>query len=71
MKGKFKFANFKNCLEETQYENKTNHLEKHKIDVDSFFYSYKRKQKEFIKNKRLILQIQQRFNIFMFFNTFL
>ena len=33
-KRKPKFANYKNCLEPPQLENKINHLEKSKIDVD-------------------------------------
>ena len=32
-KRKLKFANYINCLEATQFENKRHHLEKHKIDV--------------------------------------
>ena len=52
--------NTKNCLEATQPENKLNHIEKNKIDTDSFFY-YKRKHKEFIRNNKLILKTQQRF----------
>ena len=35
MKRKLKFENYKNCLEATQLENKTNHLEKNQIDIDS------------------------------------
>ena len=35
MKRKPKFENYKNCLEATQLENKTNHLEKNQIDIDS------------------------------------
>ena len=35
MKRKIKFENYKNCLEATQTENKTNHLEKNQIDIDS------------------------------------
>ena len=34
-KRKLKFENYKNCLEVTQLENKINHPEKNKIDVDS------------------------------------
>ena len=30
----FKFEDSKNCLEATQLENKINHLEKSKIDID-------------------------------------
>ena len=35
IKRKHKFQNYKNCLEVSQTENKINHLEKNKIDVDS------------------------------------
>ena len=35
-KKKFKFENYKNCLEATQLENKINHIEKNKIHTDSF-----------------------------------
>ena len=35
LKRKLKFENHKNCLEVTQLENKTNHLEKYKINIDS------------------------------------
>ena len=38
---KIKFQNYKNCLEATQFENKTNHLEKNKIDTNSFFVTKK------------------------------
>ena len=41
MKRKFKFQDYKNCLEAAQIENEINHLEKNIIDVDSL--------KEFIK----------------------
>ena len=44
---------YKHCLEAAQIENKVNHLEKNKFYVDS--------PKEFIKNNRLMLKIQQRF----------
>ena len=50
IKGKLKFENYKNCLEETQLENKINHLENNKIYKDSFF-RYKRKDEEFLRNK--------------------
>ena len=42
IKTKLKFQDYKNCLEAAQIENKINHLEKNKIDVDSL--------KKFIKN---------------------
>ena len=35
IKRKLKFENNKNCFEATQRENKINHLEKNKIDIDS------------------------------------
>ena len=56
IKRKIKFANYINCLEATQHENKINHLEK-KIDIDSV----KKSHKEFVKNNKLILKTQQRF----------
>ena len=34
-KRKFKFENYKNCLEATKLENKTKYLEKNKINIDS------------------------------------
>ena len=33
IKWKSLFENYKNCLEATQLESKTNHLEKNKIDI--------------------------------------
>ena len=36
LKKNLKFQNYKNCLEAAQIENEINHLEKNKIDVDSF-----------------------------------
>ena len=35
IKRKLKFENYKNCFEATNFENKTNHLEKRKIKIDS------------------------------------
>ena len=35
LKHKTKFENYKSCLEASQLENKINHLEKNKIDIDS------------------------------------
>ena len=52
IKRKLKFENYKNCSEVTQLENKINHLGKNKIDIDSI--------KEFIKNNKSLLKIQQR-----------
>ena len=58
MKGKLKFESYKNCLEETQLENKINHLENNKIYKDSFF-CYKRKI--IPEKQKLISKTQQRF----------
>ena len=52
-----RFQDFKNCLEATQLEILINHLKKNEIDVDSL----KKDQKEFIKNNKLTLKVQQRF----------
>ena len=38
LKRKLKFEDYKSCLEATQLENKTNQLEKNKIDVNSLVY---------------------------------
>ena len=61
IKRKLKFQDYKNCLVAAQIENKINHLEKNKIDVDS--------PKEFKKHNKLILKTQQiikteRYNVF-------
>ena len=50
---KIKFQDYKNCLEAAQIENKINHLEENKTDLDRF--------KELIQNNKLILKTQQRF----------
>ena len=50
IKRKLKFEDYKNCLKAAQIENKINHLEKSKIDVDSL------KQ-----DNKLILKTPQRF----------
>ena len=42
---KLKFQDYKNCLEAAQVENKINHLEKNKTDVDGL----KEDKREFIK----------------------
>ena len=65
IKRKFIFEDYKNCLKATQLENKINHLEKMKFDVDSL----KKDHKEFIKNNKLTLKTLQsfkseRYNIF-------
>ena len=57
IKRKFQFQIYQNCLEAAQIENKINHLEKNKTDVDTL----KEYQKEFIKNNKLILKTQKRF----------
>ena len=57
IKRKIKFENYKKCLEATQLENKIKYLEKNKIDIASI----KENHKEFIKDNKSILQIQQRF----------
>ena len=54
---KLKFENCKNCLEATQLEKKINRLEKNNINIDST----KENHKEFIKSKKSILKIQQKF----------
>ena len=53
IKRKLKFENFKNCLEETGLENKINHLEKNKIDIDSL----KKDHQKFVRNNKLILNL--------------
>ena len=55
---KLKFENYKNCLEATQLESRISHLEKNKINIDSFFCC-KKKHKEFLRNNKLILKTQQ------------
>ena len=60
-KRKLKSEEYKNCLGAAQIENKINHLEINKIDIDS--------PRESIKNNKLILKTQQifkseRYNIF-------
>ena len=57
IKRKLKLENYKNCLELAQFENKINYLEKNKMDIDSI----KENHKEFIKNNKSILKIQQKF----------
>ena len=57
VKRKLKFESYKNCLQATQLNNKINHLEKIKIDIDSL----KKDHKEFIRKNKLILKAKQRF----------
>ena len=54
IKRKLKIEDYKNYLEAAQLDNKINHLEKNKIDVDNL----KENHKEFIKNNKLILNTQ-------------
>ena len=57
IKRKLKFQDYKNCFESAKIETEINYLRKKKIDVDSL----KEDKKEFVKNNKLILKIQQRF----------
>ena len=56
IKTKHKFENFKNCLEATQLENKISYLEKNTLNI----YILKKIHKQFIRNNKSILKIQQR-----------
>ena len=56
IKWKFKFEDYKNCLEATQLESKINHLEKKKIEI----HSLKQDHEEFIENNQPVLKTQQR-----------
>ena len=51
IKRKCKFGNYKNFLEATQLKKKINHPEKHKIDIDSFFFLLKLQKKTIHKNQ--------------------
>ena len=51
-----RFEDYKNCSDAAQTENKVNHLEKNKIDLDGF----KEDQKDFMKNTKLILKTKQK-----------
>ena len=42
IKGKFKFQDYKHCLEATQLENEIIQLRKFKLDVDSLLKNYKK-----------------------------
>ena len=58
IKGKFKFENYKNCLQAIQRDNKISYLEKNKTDIDSL----EKDHKEFFKkNSKFILKTQKRF----------
>ena len=52
IKRKFKFENYKNCLEATQIKNKINYQLKTKINIDNL----KENHTEFIKSNKLILE---------------
>ena len=52
IKRKLIFEDFKNCLEATQIENKINHLEKNKVDVQI----HRENHKEFKKSNKLIIK---------------
>ena len=54
---KIKFENYKNCLEATQLEKIKNYLEKNKINWGNL----KKIHKQFMRNNKSILKIQQRF----------
>ena len=56
MKRKLKFKYYKNCLEETQLDNKIKYLKKIKLTQIVL-----KNCKEFIKNNKSILKTQQRF----------
>ena len=58
IKRKPKFEYYKNLLQATQLENKKNRIEKIKTDADSL----KESHEKFIKNNKLMLKTQQRFN---------
>ena len=53
IKRKIKFADYKNCLKATQLENKINHSEKNKIDMDNL----KESNEEFIKKGEVSIKI--------------
>ena len=55
-KGNLKFENYKNCLEATQLQNKINHLEKTKINIDSL-----KNHKQFKTNNKSILKHIKKF----------
>ena len=56
IKRKLKFENYKNCLEATQLENKTNCQEKNQIDKDNL----KKNHEDFIRNNKSTLKAQKR-----------
>ena len=58
IKRKLKFEGSKHCLKAPQLENKTNQQERNKLRVNIL----RQNHKEFIKNNKLILPSQSRFN---------
>ena len=58
IKRKLTIANYNNCLEATQFENKINYLGKIEIDKDSI----KKNHQKFIKNNKLTLKINININ---------
>ena len=48
---------YENCLEAIQLDNKTNHPEKNKINLDSLNKAHK----QFVRNNKSILKTHQRF----------
>ena len=57
IKRKFKCKNYKNCLKETHFKTKENHIEINKVNTGRL----RQKQNESIKNIKLILKTQQIF----------
>ena len=53
IKRKLKFEDYRNCLKATQLENKINHPEKNKIDMDNL----KEGNEEFIKKEEVSIKI--------------
>ena len=52
IKRKFKFENYKICLEATQFENETNHLEKTQIIIVSIKYKSILKTQQIFRSER-------------------
>ena len=57
IKSKFKFENYKSCLDASQLDNKIKYIEEHKIIKDIL----KKNHEEFIRNHKSILKTQQIF----------
>ena len=54
IKRKLKFGNYKNCLEESELENKINHLEKSAIDINRIKENHKKIiKKQYINIKNI------------------